>query len=68
MYGRQSLKLQFLGFYYFIFTLKIFKVVLFLISIGIMFHTFELHTLQEFRPYRLVLAELLGNSLSDYIS
>ena len=54
---------QFLDFH-FIFSFKIFKVALFLISV-VMFHTFELNTLRKFRPCWLVLVELLRNSVCD---
>ena len=46
MYERQSLELQFLGSPFVIFSLKLFKVALILISVGTMFHTFELNTLR----------------------
>ena len=51
MYGKQSLQLQFLGSQLIIFSLRIFKVALFLILVGTMIHAFELNTLREFRPY-----------------
>ena len=51
--------------------LKKFKVAIFLISVGTMFHTFELNKLREFRSYWIVLPELLRNSVChlrlDYI-
>ena len=58
-----KLHLQFLGSHFLIFSLKIFKVALFLISVGTMLHTSELNTLKEFRPYWLVLTELLRNAV-----
>lgn len=36
---------------------------LFLISVGNIFHTFQLNNLREFRPYRLELTEVLRNSV-----
>ena len=58
MYGSCNFYSHFL-----IFFLKIFKLMLFLISVGNMFHTSQLDNLREFRPYGLELPEVLRNSV-----
>lgn len=51
-------------FYFLLFSLKVFKVALFLISVGAMLHNFE-PTLSKFRPYCLISVKLLSSLVCD---
>ena len=61
----QNLHLESLSSHFVTFSLKVFKITLFLISVGTRLHAFELRTLREFRSYWLLLRELVRNSVFD---